>query len=262
MKVHLSFIPLLVLLGCIPSEPQEITIHLIGDSTMADYADNYEEGKDYYESRYPMTGWGQTFQPFFQKDKLDSYSGLFQTDSVVVKNHARGGRSTRTFFQEGRWRRVYESLNPGDLVLMQFGHNDAATEKTERYVPIEGYREFLRLYVSQTRERGATPIILTPVARNYPWEAGRLQNVHGDYPDAAREVAGELQVLFIDLNKLSMDVFSEKGQDMVTTSYFMNLDSGVYTAYPAGLNDNTHFQPEGAKVIAELVATAMKTVKK
>jgi lysophospholipase L1-like esterase len=145
---------------------------------------------------------------------------------------------------------------------MQFGHNDAAEKKTERYVDIEGYKEFLRLFIAKSKQKGATPIVLTPVARNYPWENNRLQNVHGEYPDAALEVAREMNSLFIDLNQLSMNAFFKVGREYVTRNYFMNLDSGVYEAYPNGESDNTHFQPEGAKVVAGLVFEAMKTLKK
>lgn len=247
----------LILSGC--GKQNEVTrVYLIGDSTMANYADNYDPGKNYYQTRYPVTGWGQVFQEFFTGADMNAFSGLISTDSVRVDNRARGGRSTRTFFQEGRWRSVFDELEPGDLVLMQFGHNDAARQKPERYVDIEGYQEFLRLYVNQTRQKEAIPIILTPVCRNYPWVDGHLENVHGDYPGAARAVARELNTLFIDLNQLSMDAFSAKDKEYVTQNYFMNLDSGAYEAYPSGLNDNTHFQPEGAKAVAGLVYEALK----
>ncbi|WP_258099814.1 rhamnogalacturonan acetylesterase [Marinoscillum pacificum] len=264
MKRNLGSIWILIVLvfGCQRQANKIVTIYLIGDSTMADYSDNYDPGEDYMKTRYPVTGWGQVFQPFFDQADLSEFSELFIADSVVVDDRARGGRSTRTFFQEGRWRAVYDSLKPGDVVIMQFGHNDAAETKTERYVDIEGYKEFLRLYVTQTRAKGATPIILTPVARNYPWENGHLENVHGDYPAAAKAVSDELSVLFIDLNQRSMDYFSEQGRDFVTKEYFMNLDSGVYEAYPNGQRDNTHFQPAGAEAVAKLVFEDLKSLHK
>src|SRR5690606_30571465 len=124
------------------------------DSTMADYT-LYDE--DYQKERFPVTGWGQVFQAFMVSDSLPKVKGLIKTDSVIVDDRARGGRSTRTFFQEGRWRSVYESLENGDVVMVQLGHNDAAETKTERYVDIEGYKEFLRLYVTQTRQKGGIP---------------------------------------------------------------------------------------------------------
>ncbi|MEH0156190.1 rhamnogalacturonan acetylesterase [Limibacter armeniacum] len=250
----------LMLLGCNSPEKGPVVIYLIGDSTVADYADNYDVGKDYFKTRYPITGWGQVFQEKFEKADLTTFTNIFNSDSVIVDDRARGGRSTRTFFQEGRWRSVFEKLKKGDVVLMQFGHNDAAVNKPARYVDVEGYKEFLRLYVSQTRDKSATPIILTPVCRNYPWKDGHLENVHGEYPNAALEVAKEMEVLFIDLNKLSMNAFSQKGEAYVTANYFMNLPPAKYEAYPEGLSDNTHFQPEGAHTVAGLVFEALKTL--
>ena len=238
------------------------TIFLIGDSTMANYADNYEPGKDYMKTRYPVTGWGQVFQQFFVKDSLTELKNLINTDSVIVDDRARGGRSTRTFFQEGRWRKVVQDLKENDIVMMQFGHNDAAENKPERYVNIEGYKEFLRLFVSQTREKGARPIILTPVARNYPWENNHLQNVHGKYDQAPKDIAQEMNVELIDLNQISKNYFSKKGKDFVSKNYFMNLPAGKYEAYPEGQDDNTHFQPEGAKAVAQLVFTGLKDLNK
>lgn len=260
MKGIFAVLCVLMVWGCQTHE-KVVTLYLVGDSTMADYTGDYDPGKDYMKTRYPVTGWGQVFQQFFVKDSLDSVRPLFQADSVRVDDRARGGRSTRTFFQEGRWRAVYEELQPGDVVIMQFGHNDAAEKKTERYVDIEGYKEFLRLFVSQTLQKGARPLILTPVARNYPWNEGKLENVHGDYPKAAKEVADEMGVTLVDLNQLSMDFFSSKGKEYVSKTYFMNLPAGVYEAYPDGQEDNTHFQPEGAKAVAQLVFDALKQLK-
>lgn len=235
-------------------------IFLIGDSTMADYTGDYEPGKDYMKVRYPITGWGQVFQPFFVKDSLAFLKPGLKTDSVEVIDKAYGGRSTRTFFQEGRWRQVYGQLQSGDYVIMQFGHNDSSEKHPERYVNIQGYKEFLRLFVSQTRQKGGNPVILTPVARNYPWKDGRLENVHGDYWKAPAEVAAEMNVPCIDLNRLSMEFFTEKGQDFTTNHYFMNLPAHIYEAYPEGQKDNTHFQPEGAKAVASLVYHELKKI--
>ncbi|OXA67354.1 GDSL family lipase [Flavobacterium aquidurense] len=237
------------------------TVYLIGDSTMADYANNYEEGKDYMKTRYPVTGWGQVFQQFLVKDSLSQISKLIKTDSVFVDDRARGGRSTRTFFQEGRWRAVYDNLKKDDLVLIQFGHNDAAEDKTERYVNLEGYKEFLRLFILQTRAKGAKPIILTPVARNFPWKNGELQNIHGLYDQAVKDIAKELDAPLIDLNQKSRQFFTKKGQPYVTENYFMNFSAGLYEAYPNGQKDNTHFQTKGAVEVARLVFEGMKELK-
>lgn len=247
-----------VLFAFLPVQKKPVKVYLIGDSTVADYADNYDPGKDYKKTRYPITGWGQVFQPFLTSDSLRKVSNIVKSDSAIVVDKARGGRSTRTFFEEGRWREVYEALEKDDLVLIQFGHNDAAENKPERYVNIDGYKEYLRLYVKQTREKGAQPILLTPVNRNYPWEEGKLSNVHGAYPGAVKEVARELNVPLIDLTQRSIDFFTSRGEDYVSTHYFMNLPAGVYEAYPDGQSDNTHFQPEGAREVARLVFEGMQ----
>lgn len=244
----------LMAMSFVPYKKKVVQVFLIGDSTVADYTLE----ADYQSKRHPLAGWGQVFQPFLRSDSLRQVRHLIKADSAVVIDKAKGGRSTRTFFEEGRWAEVYRALQPKDLVLMQFGHNDAAVNKPERYVNLAGYKEYLRLFVQQTRQKGAIPILLTPVARNYPWKEGRLSNVHGDYPQAVQDVARELQVPLIDLNQLSMDAFTARGQEYVSSHYFMNLPAGVYAAYPEGQQDNTHFQPEGAQAVARLVFAGMK----
>lgn len=236
----------------LPKKP--ISIFLIGDSTVADYS--LDSG--YMVKRFPLNGWGQVFQPFFRKDSLVKVKNLIHADSVIILDKARGGRSTRTFFEEGRWAAIYKALKKNDMVMMQFGHNDAAVDKPERYVSIVGYKEYLRLYVNQTREKGAIPILMTPVNRNYPWKDGKLSNVHGEYPNAVKEVAKELNVKLIDLTQLSIDAFTARGQTEVTANYFMNFEKGVYQGYPDGQKDNTHFQKAGAIAVAQLVFNAMK----
>ena len=245
-----------IVFSFIPVRKKIIKVYLIGDSTVADYSLE----PDFKTKRYPLMGWGQVFQPFLVKDSLNKVRGIIKADSVQVDDRAKGGRSTRTFFEEGRWAEVYKSLKKDDVVMIQFGHNDAAVEKTERYVTVTGYKEYLRLFINQSRQKGALPILITPVARNYPWKEGKLQNVHGDYPQAMKEVAKELNTALIDLNQLSMESFSAKGQEYVTSHYFMNLPAGIYEAYPQGQKDNTHFQPEGAREVARLVFEAMKGI--
>jgi len=254
-KIGIVLVSLVLVLSAFSFKAKVTTIYLIGDSTVADYS--LEE--NYQTKKFPQVGWGQVFQPFFQKDSLKLVQNIIgNAKEVKIDDRAKGGRSTRTFFQEGRWASVYSSLKKGDVVMMQFGHNDASVEKTERYVNIEGYKEFLRLFINQTIEKGAVPIVVTPVARNYPWKDGKLSNVHGDYPQAALAVAKELKVKYIDLNELSLKYFSSKGQDYVTANYFMNFEPAKYPAFPDGQKDNTHFQTEGGIAVAKLVFDAMK----
>lgn len=226
-----------------------INVFIASDSTATDQTLN----EDYHTHRHPVTGWGQSFQPWITGDNLQQLYPLLQASTATLHNHAKGGRSTRTFFEEGRWHAIYDQLQPGDLVLIQFGHNDAAVDKHERYVNIQGYQQFLRLYVDQVREKNAIPVLMTPVNRNYPWENGVLGNSHGEYPDAVKAIAAEKKVLLIDLGQRSRDFFTDKGESTVGPRYFMNLKPGAFPAYPEGHTDNTHFQPAGADVVARLV---------
>jgi len=248
----------IILLMAFTEKPKPVKVYLIGDSTVADYT--LDEG--YMQKKYPITGWGQVFQQFLKKDSLKSLSWLIRSDSALVIDKAKGGRSTRTFFEEGRWKEVLSSLEKNDLVLIQFGHNDGAKDKPERYVDIPGYKNFLRMYVKDTKAKGALPILITPVTRNSPWKDGVIGNSHGEYPQAVKDIAKELNVPLIDLTSLSAAFFSIKGKDFVSRNYFMNLDSAKYEAYPKGQKDNTHFQPEGAKEVARLVYEGMKEINK
>ena len=258
MKKHKYLIAALgtVLLMSFIVKPKPVKVYLIGDSTVADYT--LDEG--YLQKKYPITGWGQVFQQFLKKDSLKKLNRLIKSDSALVIDKAKGGRSTRTFFEEGRWKEVLSTLEKNDLVLIQFGHNDAAKDKPERYVDIPGYKDFLRMYVNETRAKGAVPILITPVTRNYPWKDGKLGSAHGEYPQAVKDVAKELNAPIIDLTSLSVSFFTTKGNEFVSKHYFMNLDSAKYEAYPKGQKDNTHFQPEGAKAVAQLVYNELKTI--
>jgi len=245
-----------ILLMSFIMKPKPVKVYLIGDSTVADYT--LDEG--YMQKKYPITGWGQVFQQFLTKDSLKKLNKLIKSDSALVVDKAKGGRSTRTFFEEGRWKDVLSTLEKNDLVLIQFGHNDAAKDKPERYVDIPGYKDFLRMYVKETRAKGALPVLITPVTRNYPWKDGKLGSAHGEYPQAVKDIAKELHVPIIDLTSLSADFFTTKGNEFVNKHYFMNLDSAKYEAYPKGQKDNTHFQPEGAKEVARLVYEELKKI--
>ncbi|TCD12925.1 rhamnogalacturonan acetylesterase [Pedobacter frigidisoli] len=261
MKKHkftIAIFGIAILLMSFIFKPKPVNVYLIGDSTVADYTLE----KDYMQKKYPITGWGQVFQQFLKKENLKNLHKLIKSDSALVIDKAKGGRSTRSFFEEGRWKEVLETLTKNDLVLIQFGHNDAAKDKPERYVDIPGYKDFLRMYVKETRAKGAIPILITPVTRNYPWKDGKLGSAHGEYPQAVKDVAKEMSVPIIDLTSLSAAFFTSKGNEFVTKNYFMNLDSAKYEAYPKGQKDNTHFQPDGAKEVARIIYDELKKINK
>lgn len=208
------------------------TLYLVGDSTMAD------KKKD---PPNPETGWGQAL-PHWLKPEL-----------VRVENHAVNGRSTKSFIDQGRWDKVVNALRPGDFVIIQFGHNDAKERDPERYAAPHGaYQDNLRRFVRETRERGATPILATSVARRAWDKTGELVDTHGDYPEAARKVAAEERVALLEMNRLSMELERAHG---VTGSQRLHLyyPGGVYPRWPDGVADDTHYSEYGAERVAALV---------
>ena len=203
------------------------TIHLMGDSTMAE--------KDLTGGN-PERGWGMMFQNF-----LD--------DSYRVVNYAQNGRSTKSFIDRGLWDKVYEALQPGDYVFIQFGHNDAKADDPERYAPAFGaYQDNLRTFVRGAREKGATPILLTPLARRW-FKDGKLdRNCHTDYPAAMKQVAEEMGVTLLDITGASLDWLESLG-DEASKPYFM---------ISTGKDDNTHTVARGARKVTEIVCEAVK----
>jgi len=226
-----------------------IRVWLASDSTVADYAIR----KDYLTKYKPMTGWGETIQPWLSGEKLTALKPLLKADVAIVVDRAIGGRSTRTFWEEGSWKKIYDALEPDDVVLVQFGHNDSSENYPDRYTPLPAYAGYLKKYVEQTREKGANPILVSPMNRNYPWNDGVVANCHGEYPQTVARVVNELKTPFVDLATASLALFNTKGRDYVKTHYFMISAANVWPAYPKGASDNTHFQGEGAGEMARLV---------
>ncbi len=210
---------------------QPVTIHLIGDSTMAD--------KPAVEN--PERGWGQMFPQFFDS-------------TVSIRNYARNGRSTKSFIDEGRWDVVRAALKPGDYVFIQFGHNDAKKSDSTRYAdPHNAYRRNLLRFVREARQAGATPVLITPVHRRKFDSTGAIVDQHGDYPVVVREVAREERVPLIDLHARSRVLFERWGPEG-TKDLFLWIPPGRFAAVPQGKTDNTHFTPLGAVQVARLVA--------
>ena len=203
------------------------TIHLMGDSTMAE--------KDLSNGN-PERGWGMMFQNFLDKD-------------VQVVNYAQNGRSTKSFIDRGLWDQVKANLQSGDWVFIEFGHNDAKESDPERYAPAFGaYQENLRTFVAGARAAGAKPVLLTPVARRW-FKDGRLdRNCHTDYPAAMKQVAEELDVPLLDITTASLDWLEALG-DEGSKPYFM---------ISTGKNDNTHTVAAGARKVTELVCDQIR----
>ena len=160
------------------ASPEPHRIFIAGDSTAATYG----------AERAPQAGWGQ---------KLPEWT----TAGWEVRNHAVGGRSTRSFIDEGRLDAIAAELRAGDVLLIQFGHNDAKREDATRYAdPTTDYPRFLERYIAVARASGATPILITPVARLL-YDFRSLVDTHGRYTLAMQALAEREGVALIDLDE-------------------------------------------------------------
>ena len=202
----------------------------------------------YEHSRAPLTGWGMPFAQFFDS-------------TVVIDNRARGGRSTRTFISENRWQPIADSLNLGDYVLIQFGHNDEAKEEKykDRYTPVSDYKTNLAKFIVETRAKKAIPVLISPVTRMRFDKGGKIMETHVDYTAAMYEVAKQYQVPLIDLDKKSRELLQQFGPEYAKL-LFMQLEPGEHPNYPDGQKDNTHFNEFGARKMAELVLAEIRTL--
>ena len=235
MKKRLFIIPFLAMMAFAFPEKKKIRLWLIGDSTMS--------VKDV--KAYPETGWGMPFAYFWDS-------------AVTVDNRAMNGRSTRTFMEEKRWDPVVNNLQEGDYVFIQFGHNDEVPSK-KSYVPEKDFKANLVKYITDTRNKKATPVLLTPVARRKFDSTGNIMETHAVYAQIVRDAAKENNVLLIDLSEKSKTLLQQLGPE--TSKYLFNyLTPGEHPNYPEGKQDDTHFNELGARKIAEIVLTEIKNL--
>ncbi|HET9797396.1 MAG TPA: rhamnogalacturonan acetylesterase [Gemmatimonadaceae bacterium] len=217
----------------LPGEP--VTVWLAGDSTMA------QKQPD----KRPETGWGEALQPCFDSSR------------VRIANRAMNGRSTRSFVAEGRWKAIVDSLKAGDYVFIQFGHNDEKVG-TANYSSPDDYRRNLLRFVDDVRSRGGHPVLFTPVVRRR-FEGTRLVDTHGAYPDAARAAAAEGHVPLVDMTRTSAALVEPLGPDS-SRALWLHLEPGANANYPAGVHDDTHFNPRGAERMAGLAIEALRAL--
>ncbi|MDQ2920742.1 MAG: rhamnogalacturonan acetylesterase [Acidobacteriota bacterium] len=235
-----------ILLASVSASAQQRlpTLIIIGDSTVR----NSSQG---------LQGWGDAIGSFFDQTR------------IKVDNRARGGRSSRTYVTEGLWDQVVAELKPGDFVLMQFGHNDGGavndasrargslrgigdeTEEidnllTKKHELVHTFGWYMKKFISDTKARGATPIVLSPVPRNM-WENGKVIKASDSYGKWAVEVARSEGVSFIDLNDISARKFEALGLERVKELYF--------------LEDHTHTTPAGALLNATSVVEGLRSLK-
>ncbi len=205
------------------------SIYLIGDSTVD-------------SNQGPIRGWGWALPNYFHSD-------------ISFFNHAKCGCSTRSFWEEKRFEPVYRDLSVGDALLIQFGHNDEKDD--ERHTdPGTSYTENLLRYCHMAEEKGATPILLTPVCRRYFSGSNSLLYTHGEYALAVRTLSKKENIPLCDLKSASRELFLRLGPDL-TEQLFCCLAPGEHPAYPEGHIDYTHFNETGAFVIAYLVSNLL-----
>lgn len=230
--IALSF---LLFLGCkssqlSQSDNSKVTIHMIGDSTMANKKDPNEN---------PEHGWGQVLPDFFTAD-------------VVIKNHAVNGRSTKSFRELKHWQPVLDALKPGNYVFIQFGHNDGKDTDPQRYTnPQTSYRHNLIRYVEETRAKGAIPVLFSSIARRRYNAEGVLLDSHGNYTLVARMVAQEMNVPFVDMQYLTEQLIESYGVEE-SKKLFLHFQKGENNYFPEGKEDNTHLSKLGAYEVANI----------
>lgn len=250
---------------------KKITIFGIGDSTMAD--------KDISKGS-PERGWGMVLQGCFSED-------------VIIDNHARNGRSSRSFIDEGLWQVVLDRIKPGDYVFIQFGHNDEKHDvegKVKRFTkPGSTFDANLERFVNETRAKGGIPVLFNCVERRLFFDERKAKadkaakemddetlrdvkyseekvnteylvpthyTIDGDYTEAPRRVARRLNVPFVDATTISRHIENDYGVDG-SRSLHVWLKPGEVESIPDGRKDNTHYSILGAHVMANALADAV-----
>ena len=209
-----------------------MTVYICGDSTAASYR----------PQDAPITGWGQVLGEFLP--------------GIRVENRAMAGRSTKSFLSEGRLQKIETEIRPGDLLLIQFTHNDGSDLVWRHTDPWTSFYHNLEIYVDTAILHGAKPVLLTPICRRY-WAEGQLLESHGDYPEAIRVLAAQRNVPLIDMYAQSIRYVRELG-DEESKKLYLHVEPGVYPAYPNGNADDTHTKRAGAEAYARMAAEGLR----
>jgi lysophospholipase L1-like esterase len=209
-----------------------ITLFLAGNSTVVDQDDD------------PWTSWGQIIPRFLQP-------------GIAVSNQAESGLSLGSFLSSNRLKKVMNMMKPGDYLFIEFGHNDQK-EKGQEDGAFKSYSERMRLFVNEFRKKGGIPVIVTPANRRSFGDDGKITNSLGDYPEAARKVAGELNVPLIDLNAMTKTLYESFGVEN-SKKLFVIYPANTFPGQDKDLNDNTHFNPFGAYELAKCIIEGIRT---
>lgn len=197
---------------------------------------------------YPQTGIGQAFQ-------------LYVNSDIRIENFAKNGRSTKSFMDEGRLKKIEEKISQEDFLFIQFGHNDEKSFDPARYtIPGESFDENLCTFIRVAREHGAYPVLITPLERKCFDDLGILgAGEHLPYVKAIRKVGAAQSVPVVDLYERSRELLAKAGVQKAA-DWYMNLQPSLYQNYPEGKMDNTHLKYEGAVVFAGLIAEELKKI--
>ena len=211
-------------------------IFICGDSSCGNMPDKYR----------PIYGWGE-----FLADCLNG---------IEVINAASGGRSSKSFLEEGSLQMVLDQLEKGDLMLIQFGGNDALWDSEKLYTdPKTTYPEYLMRYVNGAKEKGAIPVLLTSVwLRRY--HGDELVDILHEYNDAVRELAERENLLLAEVVGEAIKKMAQLPKEE-TATYYANLPAGVYENFPNGNEDNNHSLRKGAVFNAQIVADGLRALK-
>ena len=211
-------------LRTIEIEPAEVpTLFLLGDSTVCD------------QSKEPYSSWGQMITRWFKP-------------TVAVANHGESGETYRDSIGRRRLDKIASVMKPGDWLFMQFGHNDQKQIASGSGGPFTTYKEEIRRHVATIRAHGGNIVVISPMERRGFDEHGEVRSSLADYAQASREVSRELGVPFIDLNKLSRNLYQALGLE----------GSAVAFATVGGKIDNTHHNNFGSYELAKCVATEIR----
>lgn len=222
-------------------------IFIVGDSTACIYGsdDNYA---------VPRAGWGMYLEDYIK-------------DAEVI-DLAKSGRSSKSLTVEEEYNTLLKEMKEGDFLLIQFGHNDAKKSNEDdlknRYTDPEGDKDtegsfkysLYNNYIKMAREKGAKPILITPIARRSFDEDGNIKDTHGLYDDAVRELADEVNVPCVDANKITAELYQTTGFD--DTAAFHAIYKDV-TKGDKG-HDNTHLNHYGARLVAGGIAKGLYNI--
>ena len=256
-KILFASLAVLLFISAVPDK--RTTIFVIGDSTAAN--------KDTTGGKKER-GWAMMLQQ------------CFDANNIVVDNHAVNGRSSKSFIGEGRWDKVLKKIKPGDYLIIKFGHNDEKAQPDRHTDPGSTFDANLEKYITETRQRGGTPILMNCVVRrNFFVEApqiaddeqlrtstfkdgvkmiegDKLIDTHGLYKEAPKAVARRKNCIFVDANRITHDLEQGLGREASKQLHMWFLP-GTEPSEPKGKQDNTHYNILGATTVANLLADAI-----